>query len=114
MEMATVGRAQVRTVNSGRGPTADVPVGSTPLHCAAFRGDLSIVQALLQARLAPAPPTPHLCRHTTRHKCGTSESHFPTLCGAQAELNLAERIDTASCSLPLGAVRRQPACLAAG
>ena len=32
----------------GRGPAPDVAVGSTPLHCAAFRGDIAIVQAMLQ------------------------------------------------------------------
>ena len=46
---------QVRTVSQGRGPEPDVVVGSTPLHCAAQRGDLGIVQALLQ--VAPRPST---------------------------------------------------------
>ncbi len=40
--------AQVRTVDQQRGPLPDIPVGSTPVHAAAFRGDLAIVQAMLQ------------------------------------------------------------------
>lgn len=40
--------AQVRTVDQQRGPQPDIPVGSTPVHAAAFRGDLAIVQAMLQ------------------------------------------------------------------
>ena len=39
---------QVRTVDQGRGAASELPPGSTPLHAAAFRGDVGIVQAVLQ------------------------------------------------------------------
>lgn len=39
---------QVRTVYQAKGAFATLGAGSTPLHAAAFRGDLGIVQAMLQ------------------------------------------------------------------
>ena len=46
--MTLISLRQVRTVDQNRGPLPDVPIGSTPLHAAAFRGDIGIVQAMLQ------------------------------------------------------------------
>ena len=41
---------QVRTVDQGRGGPYDIAPGSTPLHAAAFRGDVGIVQAVIQVQ----------------------------------------------------------------
>jgi len=39
---------QVRTVDQGRGGPYEIAPGSTPLHAAASRGDVGIVQAVIQ------------------------------------------------------------------
>ncbi len=62
-------------MSQGRGPEPDVAVGSTPLHCAAQRGDLGIVQALLQVTLRPSTCRPRLAlRHVATAACDYSAS----------------------------------------
>ena len=41
---------QVRTVDQGRGGPYEIAPGSTPLHAAASRGDVGIVQAVIQVQ----------------------------------------------------------------
>jgi hypothetical protein len=54
---------QGRTVVGARGSQQALTAGCTPLHAAAFRGDLGIVQAMLQVKrrgskyLSSGPPT---------------------------------------------------------
>ena len=38
----------MRTVDQGRAGPFEIAPGSTPLHAAAFRGDVGIVQAVIQ------------------------------------------------------------------
>ena len=48
--LETLMSRQVRTVDQSRGGPYDIAPGSTPLHAAAFRGDVGIVQAVIQVQ----------------------------------------------------------------
>ena len=45
---------QVRTVDLDMASAVQYPAGSTPLHLAAQRGHIAILQAMLQVRRAPS------------------------------------------------------------
>lgn len=72
----------MRTVDQGSGLKTDLHAGSTPLHAAAFRGELGIVQAILQVR--------RLCRGPGPNSCAGMESKFSPV--VQAILQVRARV----------------------
>ena len=50
----------VRTVDLDMHSTLSIPSGSTPLHLAAQKGQVAIIQAMLQVSFCRSLPIPHI------------------------------------------------------
>lgn len=89
---------QGRTVVGARGSQQALTAGCTPLHAAAFRGDLGIVQAMLQVRHSRPPGIEASQLGANDHPCMV----FRLWCSAKFACHVPARSQLCCRRMPMG------------